>query len=132
MVKRVTFVLLIVLSTALAACSRAAEATVLTQQAGAWSATLKVEPYPPVAMKAAVLELAVTDLAGQPVSGAAVTFDLSMPGMEMPVNRPEATEQENGSYRAAAMFTMSGAWRLVASVSSADRSEAFTFDLRTR
>jgi hypothetical protein len=107
MVKRATFVLLIVLSTALTAC-RTATPTVFTQQAGEWSATLKVEPYPPVAMKAAVLELAVTDLAGQPVSGAAVAFDLTMPGMEMPVNRPQTTEQEGGRYRATAMFTMSG------------------------
>jgi YtkA-like len=132
MVKPATLVLSIVLLAGLTACGGTATPPAFTRQAGPWSATLEVEPYPPEAMKAATLELAVTDEAGQPISGAAVAFDLTMPGMEMPVNRPQAAEQGDGIYQAAAMFTMAGPWRLAASVSSADHSETFTFDLRTR
>jgi nitrogen fixation protein FixH len=132
MVKRATLLLSIVLLVGLTACSRDVAPPAFTQRTGPWSATLTVKPYPPEAMNAATLEVAVTDETGQPVSGAAVAFDLTMPGMDMPMNRPQVTEQEGGSYRATAMFTMAGQWRLVASVSSLDHSETFTFDLRTR
>ena len=121
-----------ILLTALAACSRQGAPATFTQQVGLWSAVLTVEPYPPVPMQAAMLELAVTDQTGHSISGAAVTFDLSMPGMQMPVNRPEATEPKDGNYRAEAMFTMAGQWRLVASVSSGNHVETFAFDLHTR
>jgi nitrogen fixation protein FixH len=132
MIKRAVLALSIVLLAGLTACSGTATPPAFTQQAGPWSATLKVEPYPPEAMKAVMLELAVTDEAGQPVSGAAVAFDLTMPEMQMPVNRPQVAEQGDGIYQAAAMLTMAGQWRFAASVSSADHSETFAFDLKTR
>ena len=44
------------------------------------TATLVVTPYPPIPMQDATLELTLRD-AGQPVTGATVRFDLTMPGM---------------------------------------------------
>ena len=69
---------------------------------------------------------------GKPVTDADVTLDLSMPAMEMPDNRPTVIEIEDGLYRAEAIFTMRGVWRIQVDVNRTDSHATFTFDLMTK
>lgn len=102
------------------------------QISGSLSASLQVSPFPPEPMEDAVLELELRDLDQRPVSGALVGFDLTMPAMEMPVNRPQATEEESGIYRATAIFTMAGEWQIRVEVSYQGQEEEFLFPLNTK
>lgn len=124
--------LLLAISMTLSTCGETTSPTTFTQTAGSLSATLNVVPYPPVPMEETTLELTLRDADGQPVTGADVRFDLTMPAMEMPPNRPEATEEEDGIYQAQALFTMAGEWQILAEVSSPGQSERFTFLLNTK
>jgi len=103
-----------------------------TQTAGSLAATLAVDPQPPTPMQETTLRLALRDAAGRPVEGRKVCFDLTMPAMAMPPNRPVAREEGRGVYRAAALFTMAGEWEIRATVSSAGTDEVFAFRLKTR
>jgi nitrogen fixation protein FixH len=89
-------------------------------------------PNPPVPMNQAILELTLRDSDDRPLSGAQISLDLTMPGMEMPLNRPEVKEKGNGVYEAQALFTMAGKWRIEAQVVQAGTSQTFTFDLNTK
>jgi hypothetical protein len=118
---------------ALSSCGKTASPVSLTQETDSLTATLAVFPYPPVPMRDATLELTLHDAGGQPVSGAKVRFDLTMPScVSMPPNRPEATEDEPSVYRAQTIFTMAGAWQIDAEVSLAGVSEQLTFYLATK
>jgi len=105
---------------------------VQVQKAGEHTATLTIAPYPPALMEEVPLILTVQDAQGRPVLGATVQLDLTMPGMEMPPNHPEAVEEGNGRYRAPAVFTMAGAWQVRAEVIGQDGKQEFIFHLRTR
>ena len=61
-----------------------------------------------------VLAVRVTDAAGRPVSGAAVTLHLDMPAMAMGDNAVAARETAVGIYAGTGRFTMAGAWRVTA------------------
>jgi hypothetical protein len=113
-------------------CGPTASPVADTQTSGSLSATLEVLPSPPAPMEDTTLELTLRDAAQQPVSGAVVVFDLTMPGMEMPANRPRATEAESGVYRADAIFTMAGEWQIGVEVSYQGQDEEFLFPLHTR
>jgi hypothetical protein len=125
-------ILPILISLLLNACGATASPVVHTQTSGSLSATLEVLPFPPAPMEDTVLELALRDSDQRPVSGASVVFDLTMPAMEMPVNRPQATEEESGVYRANAIFTMAGEWQIRVAVSYQGQEEEFQFPLHTR
>jgi len=71
---------------------------------------LKLEPDPPLALKDTVLTAYVKDSDGRQLTGAAVVFDLSMPGMYHGENRPVGAESEPGVYRGEGVFTMGGKW----------------------
>ena len=94
--------------------------------------SLTVDPDPPVPMQDALLELKLFDSKGQPISGASVSLDLTMPGMQMPMNRPKVVESSNGVYQAKTLFTMAGKWRIQVLVTNDGKSETFIFDLNTR
>lgn len=53
---------------------------------------------------------------GHPLEGARVEFDLTMPDMEMPLNRfaAKAVPGVPGRYRGEGTFTMKGKWRIEA------------------
>jgi hypothetical protein len=106
--------------------------TSFTQTAGDLTAMLAVEPFPPVPMETTTLKLTLQDQSNQPISGATVGFDLTMPAMEMPPNHPQAVEQGQGVYLAETTFTMAGEWQIRVDVSYANTSEQFTFNLKTR
>jgi hypothetical protein len=48
---------------------------------------LRVDPFPPKAMQKATFTIAVTGVDGLPVSGATVFCNMTMPEMDMPLNR---------------------------------------------
>jgi hypothetical protein len=77
-----------------------------------------------------MLELALRDVQGQPVPGADVRFDLTMLGMGMPPNRPQATDAGEGLYWAQTIFTMAGEWQIRVQVSHQHATEEFAFHLR--
>jgi hypothetical protein len=130
--RTVAAIVLVLISMASSACGATATPYADTQISGSLSATLLVLPFPPVPMESTTLDLTLRDADQQPVSGASVSFDLTMPAMEMPVNRPQASEAEPGVYRANAVFTMAGEWRIQAEVSYKGRDEEFVFPLHTR
>jgi nitrogen fixation protein FixH len=125
-------ILPILISLLLNGCGTTASPAADTQTSGSLSATLQVSPSPPVPMEDTTLELTLRDSSQRPVPGALVVFDLTMPAMEMPVNRPQATEEESGVYRANAVFTMAGEWLIRVEVSYQGQDEEFRFPLHTR
>jgi hypothetical protein len=96
------------------------------------SAALWIDPNPPTPMHPVTLELTLRDAQGRSMSGASVQLDLTMPGMQMPLNQPQVAEIGNGVYRARALLTMAGEWQVRAAVTHAGEREEFTFSLRTR
>jgi hypothetical protein len=125
-------VLVLVLTLLLNGCEGDATPSPLVQRSDSLTATLSITPNPPVPMNQAVLELKLSDSDDRPFSGAQISLDLTMPGMTMPINRPEVTEKGNGVYRARALFTMAGKWRIEAQVTRAGTSRTFTFDLNIK
>jgi hypothetical protein len=113
-------------------CGPTASPAADTQTSGSLSATLRVVPFPPAPMEDTTLELTLRDSNQRPATGALVVFHLTMPAMEMPVNRPQATEEERGVYRANAIFTMAGEWLVRVEVSYQGQDEEFRFPLHTR
>ncbi|MHB1590117.1 MAG: FixH family protein [Sulfuricella sp.] len=134
MIRRlIFFATLLVITLGLASCSSKTSPMQVAQTAGAFSVSLNVDPDPPVPMQDALLELKLLDSKkGQPISGASVSLDLTMPGMQMPVNRPEVVESGSGVYQAKTLFTMAGKWQIQAVVTYAGKSETFIFVLNTR
>jgi YtkA-like len=104
----------------------------MVQTTGSVSAALDVSPGRPAPMREVELRLALSNSGQDPITGAAVVFDATMPGMEMPENRFEGVEESGGIYRGRTVLTMAGAWRLRVEVVSRDTRRDFIFDLATR
>ena len=115
---------------AFSACSLEPAASSAAGPSG--TALLKTNPVKPAPMQETILELTLRDPDGQPMTGAAVTLELTMPGMVMPPNRPPVAEAGNGVYIAKAIFAMSGEWEVRALVDHPAGGEAVVFSLRTR
>lgn len=125
-------VLVIVLGLASCTMGPPAAPPQATQRSGTMSASLTLSPAPPVPMQDARLELALFDARQQPILSADVSLDLTMPDMEMPVNRPAVVESGGGVYRATTLFTMAGKWQIKVVVVHAGQRETFVFDVNTR
>ncbi len=74
--------------------------------------------------------ITLADTTGAPIPDAAVYLDLDMPAMPMAANRPVADNLGDGSFRAAAAYTMAGAWEIVvvAVVNDVEYRAVFTRD----
>jgi nitrogen fixation protein FixH len=107
--------LILVILIFLSGCGQQA-AESLSQTSGNYSATLRFDPDPPALMTSEGMTLTLLDSDGQPVNGAEVGFDLTMPAMKMPPNQPSATARGNGIYQTEATFTMAGQWQVDAAV----------------
>jgi hypothetical protein len=99
-----------------------------TQTQGGITATFTMKPASPGMMEPVRLSLSLTDASGQAIESAQVAYDLTMPGMSMPPNRPQASNEGNGLYVAETTFTMSGDWRAEATVTYNAETTTFTFD----
>ena len=110
----------------------ATEAGRFAQAGSEMSVTLQVDPFPPRSMREATFTITVTDPSGAPLQGATITCDMTMPAMPMPVNRPDAVEDDPGVYVAKVLFTMAGDWEAAVHVALPDgRAETFTFNMST-
>jgi nitrogen fixation protein FixH len=81
-------------------------------QAPNWQVELQLEPAAPRPAEEVRFAARVRTLAGESVTGAAVEFDLSMPGHRMGENRFRARETEAGIYTGRGRFTMPGTWQV--------------------
>ena len=103
-----------------------------TQTQNGITAAFSMAPASPVMMEPVMLSLELTDVNGQTIEGAQITYDLTMPGMTMPPNQPQASDEGNGLYNAEATFTMSGDWRAKAIVTYNGEMTTFTFDFSVK
>ncbi len=94
----------------------AAPQAVVGEGAGGVTARLALSPAPAPVMKPLKLSVTLADAAGQPVLDRAVSFDLSMPAMTMPPNRPQVTAAGEGVYEATTLLSMAGEWRLAVEI----------------
>jgi hypothetical protein len=99
-----------------------------TQTQNGITAVFSMSPETPTMMESVTLSLALTDISGQVIEGAQVTYDLTMPGMTMPPNQPQASEKGNGFYKANTTFTMAGDWRAEIAVDYGGETITFTFN----
>jgi hypothetical protein len=93
---------------------------------------LKLDPDPPVPMEPVKLSLTLTDLDGNPINGALVAYDLTMPGMSMPPNTPQTSNLGSGLYNATVILTMAGDWQLDAAVTIDGRETPLIFSFSTK
>lgn len=96
------------------------------------SAVLELDADELVTMTVIPFRLTIRDAAGQPLTGAKVSCDMTMPSMAMPENRPKVSER-NGSYGGELIFTCAmGAWRISCVAEKTDGSrQMMTFDIGT-
>jgi hypothetical protein len=83
-----------------------------------------------VTMTVIPFRLLIKDHAGQALTGAQVSCDMTMPSMTMPENRPKVTES-GGAYGGELIFTCAmGAWRIQCLAELSDGSrQVMTFDI---
>jgi hypothetical protein len=106
---------------------------VFEQSSHEFTAQLTIPQNPVPVMQETLLTLVLHDAEERPVHNASVRYDLTMPGMTMPPNHPQANEKENGVYETNAIFTMAGNWRCRAEVEASDSiSLEFTFDFEAK
>lgn len=115
----------------LSACSDETAAQ-LIRNSGPIAAKLEVIPAAPLAMQTVALRLRLSGPGNEPVVGRLVRFDATMPGMTMPETHFPALEVGPGIYRARALFTMAGKWRLRAVTELSGVGYSFAFDLRAK
>ena len=99
--------------------------------AGAESAVLELETDQLVTMKVIPFRLTIKEASGQPLTGAKVSCDMTMPSMAMPENRPKVMERADGSYGGELIFTCAqGAWRITCVAEKRDgSSQTAIFDI---
>jgi hypothetical protein len=103
-----------------------------TQTRGGITAVLSMTPDVPAMMEPVLLSLKLTDAKGKSIEGAQVAYDLTMPGMTMPPNQPQASDKGNGLYEEQTTFTMSGDWRAEVTVTYNGETTLFTFDFSVK
>jgi hypothetical protein len=127
--KKIKFSLILLIFLAMFAASCGQKNTSdFSQTENGIQANLNISPSSPVAMEMTKMMLTLIDGKGQPIEGADVQYNLVMPGMMMAPNQPQASEESGGRYRADAMFTMAGDWRVEVSVQTDNRETTFNFD----
>ncbi len=93
---------------------------------------LTIAPFPVKVMQETKLQLKLLDKDGKPITGAKVSFDLTMPSMMMPTNQTPATEGPNGIYSASVFFSMGGGWNVNCLVSRGGQNDrvVFSFEIQ--
>ena len=101
-------------------CGAAATPQAVTgESAGGITARLSLSPEPAPVMKPLRLSVALADAGGQPIVDRAVSFDLSMPAMTMPPNRPKVAAVGGGVYEATTLLSRAGEWQLTVEIGGA-------------
>jgi len=99
------------------------------QKVGGLNVRLAIAPYPPKNFSASDFSVTLSDENGQPVTGAAISLDLTMPEMPMPVNVVELKPGDAGVYQAQGRFTMRGWWRIEVIIERDGAKQSAFFDL---
>ena len=99
------------------------------QESGDLVVTLALNPYPPGMTKPTSFELTLADTNGKAIPDAAVSLDLTMPGMYMPPNLLILEPDQSGTYHATGRFTMRGPWRMEAIIILDGRQQSVFFDV---
>jgi hypothetical protein len=80
-----------------------------------------------------VVDIRLSDAAGNPLAGAKITAEVNMANMDMGTARPPVTEVAPGRYQTTAAFTMRGPWRVVLKLTpktGAPLSRSFDFRVK--
>ena len=86
---------------------------------------ITLDPYPPIGLSAqAVLELYLSDPAGQPVPGAAIQITYDMLSMAHGPFQPPTIEQESGHYLTSLNLLMFGPWGMEIEILEPNGTEA--------
>ncbi|MFL7814105.1 MAG: FixH family protein [Anaerolineales bacterium] len=104
----------------------------ITQTSADAKAELEISPYPPRAMEPVEMILSLKDSQGNSLVVENVEFDLTMPAMDMPENKPQSSFEGDGLYRVQALFTMAGDWRIRVSFDYAGETTTLDFDLSVK
>lgn len=102
---------------------------VATQIVGDLNVTITLSPYPPVSFQKGDFDVLLTDTKGQPIADATVTLNLTMPGMWMPPNQPQAQYVGDGKYHASAFYTMRGLWQIEVIITHGGQKQSAFFDV---
>jgi hypothetical protein len=97
------------------------------KQSGDLIVWISSNPNPPVRGDN-VFEALVTDASGQPMSDAAISFDLNMVNMNHGRNVVAASALGNGRYRGVVHFLMPGPWRVIVGIERAGQMSTVRFD----
>jgi hypothetical protein len=84
-------------------------------------------PNPPVRGDN-TFEVLITDLNGQPITDATITFDINMTNMNHGKNVVTASSSGEGHYSAVVHFLMSGPWRVIVGIDRAGQTDTVRFD----
>jgi len=84
-------------------------------------------PNPPI-RGTNTFEALVTDAKGQPVSDAALSFDIDMTNMSHGKNVVTASALGEGRYRGDVHFLMPGPWRVIVGIDRAGQTSTVRFD----
>lgn len=87
----------------------------------------KMDSYPKMKPVKFILKLSKQN---KPLEKVQVSFDLTMPSMYMPKNEVKLKESSKGTYEGEALFTMSGDWRINASIIKDNKKEMLYFDVK--
>ncbi len=93
---------------------------------------LTLTPAMPRALDPVVFAVRVTHADGSPITGAQVTAELTMPGMEMPPNTFRLTPSMPGTYTGQGRFSMPDQWSVAITVSDKGKRTTTAFPLRVR
>ena len=112
----------------LAACGAPSNLTHFKATADGLTIALEVTASPKINTSEPFI-VTLTDAQGQPVEGADVYLDLTMPAMPMGTNRPVAEPQGAGRYLASSAYTMTGEWSITVFVEAAKVEHRALFKL---
>jgi len=84
-------------------------------------------PKEPKLLDTASFLITLTDAAGKPVEGADVYIELLMPSMPMGTNKPVASPEGPGKYRAQGVFDMTGDWHVTVHATVAGKDHVAQF-----
>ena len=124
-------IVMFILTVSLLSC-KSSSVGALTQTSNKITGILTFEPDPLIAMKTATLKLQLSDQNGNPIEGAHVSYDLTMPAMKMPPNQPQAIAQASGLYIAETTFSMSGDWQAAVTILQGEETTTLTFDFKVQ
>lgn len=114
---------------ALAGCGGAGQPGYTTEQQTIDSLSITLErPAQADLLKDYELFVTLKDASGQPVDGATVFLDLTMPAMPMGANQPLGDGLGGGRYRIKGAFTMEGDWKVDVHAKVAGKEYVATFD----